>query len=208
MINLTQTNERNIKDKKFHFWQYFKQHFGVVSLMLFFEILLLISSIFETIFFANIIQSVTEKAYYLAMRQMLIYGVETAARVVLNYIYNVVWYKFQVLVAKEMSFDIIRQSFEVSSKAYTSHSSANFTKRIDSDPFTIFNSLSNLVSTIAMVVDGLIVIGYICFISWQVGLFLILTILICGYIETYRKRKVKAKRKEQYKREASGMLNL
>ena len=143
MINQTKTNERNIKDKKFHFWQYFQQHKGIVALMLFLQFLLLVSAVFQTIYFANIIETITEKAYFLAMRKLLIYLIESLARLAINLIYNTVWHKFRVLVSKEMGVDIIQQSFVVASKSYANHSSANFTQRIDNDPLIIFNSFNN-----------------------------------------------------------------
>ena len=200
MITNTKTNERNIQDKKFHFWQYFAPYKGTITFMLLLNVMFVSFTIFETLFFAEIIENITEKAFYLAIKQFVILGCEKIIRIWLAHLYNVIWYKFQVKVTKSMSFDVIQESFIVSSKAYTDHNSANFIKRIDQDPYTIFNNLSNFVDTVCMLISSSVVIIYICYISWQVGLILLVTVIICAIIETYRKRKVKAMNKEFFKR--------
>ncbi len=200
MITNTKTNERNNQDKKFHFWQYFTPHKKTISFLILLDILFICFSIFETLYFAKIVENITEKAYYLAMKQLVIFGIESVIRICVNHLYNVIWFKFQVKVTKSMTFDIIQQSFMVSSKAYTDHNSANFIKRIDQDPWTIFNNLSNFVDNVSSIITCVIVIGYICFISWQVGLVLIITVILCAIIETYRRRKVKEKNRELFKR--------
>ncbi len=209
MISETKTNEINIKNKKFNFWQYFKPYKGLIFLMLLFEVWFMFSSVFTTLFSAHAIQDITYGLFLDAIRKFVIIACVQIINGIINFFYNRLWYKFQLKVTKAMSFDIVQQSFLISSKAYADHSTANFLKRIDTDPQTIFGALTSFVGHVASVITSVIVIGYIVYLNFIIGLVIVGLIVICGLIETYRKRKIKAMRKEYYKREEkySSLLN-
>lgn len=209
MIYQTKTNERNIQNKKFLFWQYFKPHRGLISLYLIMQVVFVGISVSMTLLGAQFIAKVTIGAYQMAIRLLLIEIIIYAVNRILSYLSNKIYYNLEFKVTKAMCFDIVGQSFDISSKAYSDHNTANFTKRIGGDPYTIFESCSVVINRVASFINSAIVVGYILFVSLPVGLVCLLSATVGIVINVFRKNKVRKMRKESYKRDEkySSLLN-
>ncbi len=209
MVTQSKTNELNIKNKKFNFWQYFKPHKGLIAVYIFMQLIFIAISVSMTLLGAQFIAHVTTGEYRTALYILLIELIIYTANRTLSYVADVIYYKLQFKVTKAMCFDIVEQAFAISSKAYSDHNTANFTKRIGDDPYRIFDSCNTIINRVASFVNATIVVGYILVVNVPVGLVCIFSMLLGIVINIYRKNKVRKMQKESYKRNEkySSLLN-
>ncbi len=209
MVNQTKTNERNVRDKKFHFWQYFKPHKWLLASYLILQVFFVAESVGWTILNAHFLAYVTTAQYSLAVRNILIMLVLTLANRVLNYVSQIIYNQLQFKTTKAMSYDIVEHAFNVSSKAYSDHNTANFERRIGSDPWKIFSACTRFVSRISALLNSVVILGYILFLNFWVGLIAFFSVAVGTGLNAYRKNKYRKMQKESYKRDEmySSLLN-
>ncbi len=214
MVQQTKTNEENIKNKKFKFWQYFKPYKGTIFVLLLMQVFYIVRPVIDTLLSAQFFVYITEGFnnhifFWEAAKLLIIITMLQLLNFVINHLNNRIYFKLEIKVSKAMSTDITQQAFTVSSKAYSDHQTANFTQRINNDPFVIFDNMASFMETVSGLITSAIVVGYIIFVNFYIGLVLIASVIICSFIETYRKRKHKKLSKEAKRRNEkySSLLN-
>ncbi len=191
---MEQKNKNNFSIKT-----YFKKHkFG---LFLYFFTCLVFSATFIaiTILMADVVQAVASAQFKRAIILLLIViGVEAFGRVVdicASNIYN----RCSSKIMYDMNLDLARQTFKLNSKTYHAHDTGAFVQRVVNDPLLITHSLINIVEMAIDILTEVIVIGYITFLNWKVGLMFICVAVLAGIVEFFRTKVFKKNKKAQRK---------
>ena len=197
------------KKTKFNFWPYFAERKLAIFLYIFSFIIEIGFEIFATIYIANIIVTITEGAYMLAVKKFIIVYSVYIIENINSFLRSIIYTKTSNAVINAMRVDIAEQAFKVSDKAYSEHNTSNFTQRISSDPATIFRYLSSYVSYFSQIITHLVVIIYICTFSAWVGLVILIGVILTIVIERLRKKAFRKNWLEQHSRaeKSNSLLN-
>ncbi len=193
------TNEVNVANKKFMFMQYFSMHKTRVFMSIVWAMFSIVFTTITTIYGAQVIVKVTNGEYLAAIYITIGLCVNQLAKYLFTIFDNLNYFKLQLAVTRQMSFDIVEQSFNISSKAYTDHNTANFTRRIGTDPWKIFGELSRLITLVSQTLNSIIIVAYIAYLNWIIGVCYIACVVVGAIIEKYRRDALRRRYKAQYK---------
>ena len=181
----------NKGQKKFSFWDYYKKYKGRIFIDLLITVIEMFFSLFITLFFAEVMGDIATGLYIEAIRKFFIILSVQVLDQILSYLQELNYFKFEINVTREMSFAIVNQAFKVSSKAYSDHNTANFIRRIDSDPGSIISEISSIVSRVSVVINSIIIMIYTIYLNVWVGLLWIVAFIIAITIDYYKNKKNK-----------------
>ncbi len=95
----------------------------------------------------------------------------------------------QIKVAREIGYDTYKKALNLPAYAFEEQSSGQIINRITSDTETVVGSIDRMVSIISSVITSFIILIYIFFNAWSIGLLLLVFLL--GYyfiVRTFSKR--------------------
>ncbi len=189
---MVQTKEIN----KFNFGKYFASH----KIGLFFYVFIYLVTgaidIASTIYFAKMIELLTQAVYIDAIRILLILASMMIAQRVLYLINGLNYCNLYVAITSTMSIDVAEQAFKISSGSYAQHNTASFMQRISNDPRTIFDNIQMIMVSCTDIITNIVMFVYICTINVWVGLISLVGIGIASIVEKYRRKVRKKNRRE------------
>ncbi len=195
--------------KKFNFWPYFAKHKLAIGFNIFIMIIQIALDLIFSIFVAGIIETVATGAYDVAIQKFVILlGIHVFANI-LSYTQDMISFRFSNKIVNAMRVDIACQAFKITDRAYTDHSTSNFTQRIASDPKTIYDKLEMFLWNIQSILSIMLIIIYIFIISPFVGGIGVVGIGLVIVLERIRKNKFKKNMKISHAKneQANALLN-
>ena len=97
----------------------------------------------------------------------------------------------QIKVAREIGFDTYRKALNLPAYAFEEQSSGQIINRITGDTETIVGSVDRLVSIISSVFTAIVILVYIFFNAWSIGVLLLVFLLGYFFIVRYFSKKLK-----------------
>ena len=187
-------------------WDYIKDYKMYIVLYIFLNLVLVASSIYETILVADAIANITEAVagqsglYRTAILQAIILiGIVIVQRL-LWMVLAVISNKFFTKVVSKMNNDLAFQTFKFSASTYANNSTGTFVQRIVNDPNRLVGSILNVVDYISSILRSLIISIYIFVLNYIVGLILLVGMIISFTIEkirlNIRKKRMKISNKK------------
>ena len=102
----------------------------------------------------------------------------------------------QIKVAREIGFDTYRKALNLPAYAFEEQSSGQIINRITSDTETIVGSVDRLVSIISSVFTALIILIYIFFNAWSIGVLLLVFLIGYFFVVKYFSKKLKVQHED------------
>ncbi len=201
---MAKTEDFLMKTKKPNLWLYIKKHKFAVFLFLLCYVIAAAASIFQIIFTAAAIEKVT----------LLVQGNASLNDVILSFVYviliaiakracwyltNVLYEKYAAKIIANLSSDLAKQAFKLTSQTYTSHNTGSFVERIVSDPASTLEYMFGIVDMLTEIMGAIAIIIYICTLNVYIALATIGVISIGLMVEIIR-LKIKRKRQKEIKK--------
>lgn len=181
-----ENKEKITNQKEFKIGNYLKNYKTPIFFYILFSLIACGCSVFTTILMAQAIENITTKYYQIATYLLLITLGITLLRRFLNYLLNYIYLKYSTMIMSDLSKDLAKQAFKLNSKTYSDHGTGTFVQRIVSDPSSITNQLTYIVDIIFQLVYSFIIIVYISFLNFYIGLSIALVIILSMIVEMKR----------------------
>ena len=181
-----ENKEKITNQKEFKIGNYLKNYKTPIFFYILFSLIACGCSVFTTILMAQAIENITLSSYQIATYLLLITLGITLLRRFLNYLLNYIYLKYSTMIMSDLSKDLAKQAFKLNSKTYSDHGTGTFVQRIVSDPSSIINQLTYIVDIIFQLVYSFIIIVYISFLNFYIGLSIALVIILSMIVEMKR----------------------
>lgn len=181
-----ENKEKITNQKEFKIGNYLKNYKTPIFFYILFSLIACGCSVFTTILMAQAIENITLSSYQIATYLLLITLGITLLRRFLNYLLNYIYLKYSTMIMSDLSKDLAKQAFKLNSKTYSDHGTGTFVQRIVSDPSSITNQLTYIVDIIFQLVYSFIIIVYISFLNFYIGLSIALVIILSMIVEMKR----------------------
>lgn len=181
-----ENKEKITTQKEFKIGNYLKNYKTPIFFYILFSLIACGCSVFTTILMAQAIENITLSSYQIATYLLLITLGITLLRRFLNYLLNYIYLKYSTMIMSDLSKDLAKQAFKLNSKTYSDHGTGTFVQRIVSDPSSITNQLTYIVDIIFQLVYSFIIIVYISFLNFYIGLSIALVIILSMIVEMKR----------------------
>lgn len=181
-----ENKEKITTEKEFKIGNYLKNYKTPIFFYILFSLITCGCSVFTTILMAQAIENITLSSYQIATYLLLITLGITLLRRFLNYLLNYIYLKYSTMIMFDLSKDLAKQAFKLNSKTYSDHGTGTFVQRIVSDPSSITNQLTYIVDIIFQLVYSFIIIVYISFLNFYIGLSIALVIILSMIVEMKR----------------------
>ncbi len=181
-----ENKEKITNQKEFKIGNYLKNYKTPIFFYFLFSLITCGCSVFTTILMAQAIENITLSSYQIATYLLLITLGITLLRRFLNYLLNYIYLKYSTMIMSDLSKDLAKQAFKLNSKTYSDHGTGSFVQRIVSDPSSITNQLTSIVDIIFQLVYSFIIIVYISFLNFYIGLSIVLVIILSMIVEMKR----------------------
>lgn len=156
-----------------------------ITLYVVFYLLVAVSNVLVTVFFAEVITEATVGNYDSATVYMLIIvGLVIATRFLLWASWRL-YAKYSNIIIAELNQDLARQAFKLNSSSYDSHGTGDFVQRIVNEPQQVIWLLEDIVDK---VYDATIAVGvftYVCVLNIYITPFLLLICAIAFTLEVW-----------------------
>ena len=154
--------------------------------LIFASILVFISSLAE-IFTGYLngaaVQSITEMHLKSAVIYLLVYlAIELVLGVIVIQIAESLLYKLESLLTRKLGFNTYKKALDLPAVAFEEKSSGEIINRITNDADTLSFTFSRLLNALSSVVGSFIIIFYVFYNSWIVGLEIIVFLIILFFI--------------------------
>lgn len=185
--------ESNLKKLSVYFKEYKKLY-----IILF--IALLISEA-GVIFYGGLIGQATQelinKNIKTAIILLIIYGIISLINNIIYRLVNYVSNKIQIKISRKIGFDTYIKSMKLPAYAYEDMSSGEIINRINNDTETIVGKIDELMSILSYFVMAIVLLIYIFFNSWIIGLEIIIFLILFYFISKYYQKKLKYVKKQK-----------
>ena len=181
-----ENKEKITNQKEFKIGNYLKNYKTPIFFYILFSLIACGCSVFTTILMAQAIENITLSSYQIATYLLLITLGITLLRRFLNYLLNYIYLKYSTMIMSDLSKYLAKQAFKLNSKTYSDHGTGTFVQRIVSDPSSITNQLTYIVDIIFQLVYSFIIIVYISFLNFYIGLSIALVIILSMIVEMKR----------------------
>ena len=175
---------------------YLKKHIFVIILYVLLYAMMTGLNVALTILLANSVEYITLGEYENAVKYFSIGMLCLLIRIILNLVHFLMYNKYSALIVRDISLDCVKQAFRLNSSTYADHKTGEFTQRIVGDPSRIIGNLDVLVQYLSTIISALIIIIYIFFLNWIIGLVVVGVITIAVIVDIIR---VKLRNKNQNK---------
>lgn len=178
---------------------YLKKYKFPIAIVVISTMLITAISVLTPIYTADAIEilTMTDANYWEAIKLFIYVLACYIAIHLLNYINNFVYNVYSKRFVKDISVDLLKQSFNINSQTYANHNSGDFSQRIVSEPtflinqfFSSIGNLSNMISTTAVII-------YVFVLNYIVGLCLVAIIGVVAIIDIFRIKKTVPLRKNE-----------
>lgn len=178
---------------------YLKRYIPQIIFYCIFIFLGALGSIITVILGAQVISYITVANFALGFRFSFYYLIAIVARSACWYISNILYYKYANQIGAEISLDLTKRCFELSSSTFSENNTGSFVQKIINEPKTVLENLSEIVDSISTIISGLVVICYIYSLNWIIGLIFSLVLIGLVNLEAVR-QKVRKKKQLNRKR--------
>lgn len=188
-------------------WTYLKDYKFAIFSYIFITAIAIGVGVFTTILAADALADVTEGYYRNSIIKFAIMtGLMIFSRI-LNYLLNLIYFKYSTKIVSRMNNDLSYQAFKFSATTYANNSTGTFVLRIVDDPNRIIAQITSVVDIIGNIIASVIITIYILTLNYMVGLSLVACAIICYFIESYRiKLRKKNRRISNKKRDKINSL--
>lgn len=107
------------------------------------------------------------------------------------YICTLIYYKYSVMIMGDITKDLSKQAFKLSSRTYSERETGTFIQRIIHEPSEVVNTLSDVVDVIFTIISSLTILIYVAILNVWVALIFIGIIAICSIINVIKIRIIK-----------------
>lgn len=181
---------KSIKDFKLVL-NYFKKY----------KVLLIVSSII--IFLTNVnyiftgylngaaVESIINNQVVASIKYLLIYFI---LNIILDLVSRIIHFflsKVQIKVSRQISYDTYKKVMSLPAYAFEEMSSGEIINRLTSDTETIIGSMDRIINVVSRIISALIILIYIFFNSWIVGLEIVSFLIIYSFIVKHFTKKLK-----------------
>lgn len=187
-------------DKGLKFLSYFaKYKFAIFCYVL---VMLLAGALVfaEVYFFSIMIEKVTIGLYADAIKILLLIIVGDLIRSLLWYIQDVLFARYSLKISAEISNDLTKKAFSLTSTSYSCHSTGTFTQRIISDANKSVSSIAYIVAYLVNFLTSLISVVYITILNIYIGLVFVIAFFIALVVDLIRIKKRRKLFKKAYKK--------
>lgn len=177
-------------------WHYLKNYKLHIFSYIFFTLILIASSVFNTIIAADAIAHVTEAisstgdvATALFRKAIVEFVIVLSLMILdrlLTFILNTIYLKFSTKIISQLNNDLAYQAFKFSASTYSNNNTGTFVQRIVNDPNIMISQLASIVDVFASVIRALIISIYIIVINYIIGLIIVAGMIVCFIIEKIR----------------------
>ncbi|MBR1987528.1 MAG: ABC transporter ATP-binding protein [Clostridia bacterium] len=120
---------------------------------------------------------------------------------------NYLYYKYSNILCGEISQDLTKRCFELSSSTFSENNSGSFVQRIINDPQQVVGQLADLVDLIANLLSALAIVIYLICLDPIIGTIYIVVIFLLFLLERLR-LKMRKKNRLSYKKIADKTYSL
>lgn len=180
-------------------WGYLKNHKWAIFFYLLFLFIGAVASAVINILLANCLTVITDGNFTLGLTYLFYTLIAAIVHIGGDWISGLVYFKYSNIIWREISMDLTKHCFSLSSSSFSENSTGSFTQRILNDPERIVDKLSGVVQKITSLLSGAIVIVYIITLNWIIGLAYIAVLIGSFFFEVQRQKvrrrnKIKAKK--------------
>ena len=110
------------------------------------------------------------------------------------YFSNLIYYKYSNIICGEISQDLTKRCFELSSSTFSENNSGSFVQRIITDPEHVIGELADLIDFITNLLAAAVIVIYLLSLNWIIGV-VYLVVLVALFF--YEKLRLKIRRKNR-----------
>ena len=185
MENENQKYSKNL----YKVFPYYKKYKLLWTIEIITLILLSLVGVFAPIISANLLASVSEFNYNLAMWLVVWYGVVHALNPMISYINSYVYIKVAYKVEQDIRYDLISAITATTMAKCDETNNGIFIERINSDVTRCSDALLDVFNTILEIVSNLAFFIYIAFLNIWFFIVLLGYIIICFIFDTIKEKK-------------------
>ena len=188
-----------MKEKRFSIVNYLKKHKISVFLHVLTTVIACFCDIAITLLSANAIASLTSGNFELSLKLMLITLIVIVLKRLMWWTTSLLYFILSNQIWGEMSEDLTKRCFTISSSTFSEHNSGSFVQRILDDPRQVLDLLSELIDLIATTISSIVMVVYIICLNWLVGVLYVAILIALFFLERLRqsfRRKNKFKKKK------------
>ena len=185
MENENQKYSKNL----YKVFPYYKKYKLLWTIEIITLILLSLVGVFAPIISANLLASVSEFNYNLAMWLVVWYGVVHALNPMISYINSYVYIKVAYKVEQDIRYDLISAITATTMAKCDETNNGIFIERINSDVTRCSDALLDVFNTILEIVSNLAFFIYIAFLNIWFFVVLLGYIIICFIFDTIKEKK-------------------
>lgn len=194
-------------EKKRSVWGYLSKHKWAVFFYLLFLLIGAVASAVINILLANCLTVITDGDFAGGLIYLLWTLLAAVIHIGGDWISGLVYFKYSNIIWREISMDLTKHCFSLSSSAFSENSTGAFTQRILNDPERIVDKLSSVVNRVTSLLSGAIIIVYIMSLNWIIGLTYIV-VLIASFIFEVQRQKVRRANKLKSKKISDSSFSL
>lgn len=177
-----------MKKSKHSIMPYLKRHKVAITFYLFFLLIGAVGSAILTILFANCVTTITYGELTKCLYYLILALITNVLRLSGYWISNSMYFKYSNIIWREISIDLTKRTFELSSSAFSDNNTGSFTQRILNDPENMIDKLSGLVEHVTSLLTGAIVIIYMISLNWIIGLCYVIILGLLFALEIKRQK--------------------
>ena len=194
-------------EKKRSVWGYLKAHKWAVFSYLLFLLIGAVASAVINILLANCLTVITDGNFAGGLTYLFWTLAAAVIHIGGDWISGLIYFKYSNIIWREISMDLTKHCFSLSSSAFSENSTGAFTQRILTDPERIVDCLSNIVNRVTALLSGAIIIIYIMSLNWILGITYIL-VLIASFLFEVKRQQVRRKNKLRFKKISDSSYSL
>ena len=174
--------------KKIGIGYYLKQHKIAIFFYVFFTLMATAIIAVSTLLTARVIEFIAEGNYSDAIKWSFIIIGLMLFKSLCWYITSLLYHITSGKLRFKLNRDLSTQSFRINSKTFSDNGTGFFVERIVSDPVTVVDSLSDVVSYITEIISDIVILTYIATLDYRIALILVGIISACMIIEFFRQK--------------------
>ena len=196
-----------MKKEKYGLKIYLKRHKVAITFYILFLLIGAICAGIFTVIMANCITAISSGEFSNGLNLLVVALIVEILKEGGYWIANILYFKYSNIIWREISVDLTKRSFELSSSVFGENKTGSFTQRILDDPEDIIDKLADIVENMTTLLTGAIVIIYILVLNWIIGLCYVVILTFLYFIENKR-QKVKKKNLTEMKKATDNSQSL
>lgn len=181
------------------FGKYLKQHRCAIFFYLLFLIIGSVASAVLTIFMARCVTEISAGNLTECLKFLVLGLITQVAKMAGYWTSNLIYFKYSNIIWREMSVDLTKRTFALSSSSFSENNTGSFMQKILNDPENMIDQLANFVENITSLLTGMIIVTYIITLNWIIGVCYIVVLILLFILEVKRQKVRKKNRLDMKK---------